>query len=223
MPRPRLTTPVLKVMAALLADRSAERYGLQLMQDTGLPSGTLYPILVRLERAGWVESRWEGADPVAEGRPNRRYYRLTAEGAVAARDEVVRASELGPTSSATTVRVKDGTTVVTDGPYAETKEALTGFYLLECADLDEALAIANDSDFGLQAGVFTNDLSHAMRAWDELEQGGVIVNDVPSFRVDNMPYGGAKSSGIGLEGVRYAIEDMSEQRLLVIRDPTEAT
>ena len=90
MPRPRLTTPVLKVMAALLADPGAERYGLQLMQDTGLPSGTLYPILVRLERAGWVESRWEEADPVAEGRPNRRYYRLTAEGAVAARDEVAR-------------------------------------------------------------------------------------------------------------------------------------
>ncbi|HEX5202937.1 MAG TPA: PadR family transcriptional regulator [Actinoplanes sp.] len=90
MPRPRLTSSVLKVMAALLADRGAERYGLQLMQDTGLPSGTLYPILVRLERAGWVESRWEEADPAAAGRPNRRYYRPTAEGAVAARDEVAR-------------------------------------------------------------------------------------------------------------------------------------
>ncbi|NID15364.1 aldehyde dehydrogenase family protein [Luteibacter yeojuensis] len=83
---------------------------------------------------------------------------------------------------------------------------------------DEAIAAANDSDFGLQAGVFTNDLRHAMRAWDELEQGGVIVNDVPSFRVDNMPYGGTKSSGIGREGVRYAIEDMTETRLLVIRE-----
>jgi len=83
---------------------------------------------------------------------------------------------------------------------------------------DEALAFANDSDFGLQAGVFTNDLRHTMRAWDELEQGGVIVNDVPSFRVDNMPYGGVKSSGIGREGVRYAIEDMTETRLMVIRD-----
>ena len=90
MSRPRLTTSVLKVMAALLADLSAERYGLQLMQDTGLPSGTLYPILVRLERAGWVESRWEQADPVAEGRPPRRYYLLTAEGATAAHDEVAR-------------------------------------------------------------------------------------------------------------------------------------
>jgi acyl-CoA reductase-like NAD-dependent aldehyde dehydrogenase len=83
---------------------------------------------------------------------------------------------------------------------------------------DEAIATVNDSDFGLQAGVFTNDLRHAMRAWDELEQGGVIVNDVPSFRVDSMPYGGVKSSGVGREGVRYAIEDMTDVRLMVIRD-----
>jgi DNA-binding PadR family transcriptional regulator len=83
-----MTTSVLKVAAALLADPAAERYGLQLMQATGLPSGTLYPILVRLERAGWVESRWEQADPAAEGRPTRRYYRLTPDGAVEARREV---------------------------------------------------------------------------------------------------------------------------------------
>jgi DNA-binding PadR family transcriptional regulator len=83
-----MTTSVLKVVAALLAEPDAERYGLQLMQATGLPSGTLYPILVRLERAGWVASRWEDADPVAEGRPTRRYYRLTPDGAVAARREV---------------------------------------------------------------------------------------------------------------------------------------
>lgn len=85
---PRMTTSVLKVVAALLADPTAERYGVQLMQSTGLPSGTLYPILVRLQRAGWVESRWEETDPSAEGRPNRRYYRLTANGATEARREV---------------------------------------------------------------------------------------------------------------------------------------
>lgn len=84
----RMTSSVLKVVAALLADPAADRYGLQLMQDTGLQSGTLYPILVRLERAGWVESRWEQIDPVAEGRPSRRYYRLTPDGAVEARREV---------------------------------------------------------------------------------------------------------------------------------------
>jgi acyl-CoA reductase-like NAD-dependent aldehyde dehydrogenase len=84
-------------------------------------------------------------------------------------------------------------------------------------DFDAALAAANDSDFGLQAGVFTASLDHAMRAWDRLEAGGVVVGDIPSFRVDNMPYGGVKGSGLGREGVRYAIEDMTEQRLLVIR------
>ena len=84
-------------------------------------------------------------------------------------------------------------------------------------DFEDALDLVNDSDFGLQAGVFTGNLSNAMRAWDRLEVGGVIVGDVPSFRVDNMPYGGVKHSGLGREGVRYAIEDMTEQRLLVIR------
>ncbi|MCJ0824402.1 aldehyde dehydrogenase family protein [Luteimonas sp. 50] len=87
------------------------------------------------------------------------------------------------------------------------------------SDFDDALDRVNDSDFGLQAGVFTGDLAHAMRAWDRLEVGGVIVGDIPSFRVDNMPYGGVKGSGIGREGVRYAIADMTEPRLLVLRDP----
>ncbi len=84
-------------------------------------------------------------------------------------------------------------------------------------DFDAALAEVNDSDFGLQAGVFTARLDHALRAWDRLEVGGVVVGDVPSFRVDNMPYGGVKDSGLGREGIRYAMEDMTEPRLLVIR------
>ncbi len=84
-------------------------------------------------------------------------------------------------------------------------------------DFEDALDRVNDSDFGLQAGVFTGNLGNALRAWDRLEVGGVIVGDVPSFRVDNMPYGGVKHSGQGREGVRYAIEDMTEPRLLVIR------
>ena len=84
-------------------------------------------------------------------------------------------------------------------------------------DFEDALARANDSDFGLQAGVFTASLAHALRAWDVLEVGGVVVGDIPSFRVDNMPYGGVKRSGFGREGVRWAIEDMTEPRLLVLR------
>lgn len=86
------------------------------------------------------------------------------------------------------------------------------------ASFDEALARVNAGQFGLQAGVFTDSLSHTTRAWDQLEVGGVIVGDVPSFRVDNMPYGGVKGSGVGREGVRYSIEEMTEVRLLVVRD-----
>lgn len=98
------------------------------------------------------------------------------------------------------------------------KEAFGPVACIEAVDdFDTALARVNDRDFGLQAGVFTADLGHAMQAWDTLEVGGVIVGDAPSFRVDNMPYGGVKQSGIGREGVRYAIQDMTEQRLLVIR------
>jgi len=102
---------------------------------------------------------------------------------------------------------------------ANRMEAFGPFALLVPFErIDDAFAMVNDSDYGLQAGIFTDSLDHAMRAWNELEQGGVIVNDVPSFRVDNMPYGGVKLSGIGREGVRYAIEDMSEIRLMVVRE-----
>jgi aldehyde dehydrogenase (NAD+) len=85
-------------------------------------------------------------------------------------------------------------------------------------DFETVLEAVNASRFGLQAGLFSNDIRKAMRAWDVLEVGGVVVNDVPSWRVDHMPYGGVKDSGLGREGVRFAIEDMTEIRLLVIRD-----
>ena len=85
-------------------------------------------------------------------------------------------------------------------------------------EFDDALRTVNASRYGLQAGVFTHDLRHALRAWDALEVGGVIVGDVPSFRVDNMPYGGVKDSGLGREGIRSAIEDLTEPRLLVLRE-----
>lgn len=82
---------------------------------------------------------------------------------------------------------------------------------------DEAMDIVNDSKFGLQAGVFTRDIFKVLDAWDNLEVGGVLINDVPSYRVDNMPYGGVKESGLGREGIRFAMEDMTEIRNLVIR------
>jgi len=90
-------------------------------------------------------------------------------------------------------------------------------------DFDAALAAINDSTFGLQAGIFTRDLYKMQRAWDELEVGGVLIGDVPSWRVDHMPYGGVKDSGLGREGVRFAMEDMSEIRLLAVRTPPPRT
>ena len=83
-------------------------------------------------------------------------------------------------------------------------------------DFGAAIRAVNDSRYGLQAGVFTNDLAHAWSAFEELEVGGVIVNDVPTYRIDHMPYGGSKDSGLGREGVRYAIEDMTELRIMVL-------
>jgi len=87
------------------------------------------------------------------------------------------------------------------------------------SDFDAALEEVNNSIYGLQAGVFTRDLYKMQRAWDRLEVGGVIIGDVPSWRVDHMPYGGVKDSGFGREGLRYSMEDMTEMRLLVIRTP----
>ncbi|MDG6106712.1 PadR family transcriptional regulator [Dactylosporangium aurantiacum] len=103
MPPIRMTTALAKVVAALLHDPTAEHYGLELMRATGHPSGTLYPILVRLEAAGWVSTRWEEIDAAEAGRPPRRYYRLTAEGVVAARQALAELRlQLDPGASTVT-------------------------------------------------------------------------------------------------------------------------
>jgi glyceraldehyde-3-phosphate dehydrogenase (NADP+) len=86
-------------------------------------------------------------------------------------------------------------------------------------DFSAAVAGVNDSFYGLQTGVFTNDLEHAWEAFEELVVGGVIVNDVPTYRVDHMPYGGVKDSGLGREGLRWAVEDMTEIRIMVLAHP----
>lgn len=117
-------------------------------------------------------------------------------------------------------------TVIEDVPADAKLQCLEVFgpvaILQRYPSFDEAIRIANDTPYGLQAGLFTRDLYKAHEAWDQLVFGGVIVGDIPSWRVDNMPYGGIKASGLGREGPRYAIEEMTELRLLVIRDPEEA-
>jgi acyl-CoA reductase-like NAD-dependent aldehyde dehydrogenase len=122
----------------------------------------------------------------------------------------------------------DGTffppTILTDVPVSAQVCSNEAFAPLVVAfpfgDLDEAIAKVNDSMFGLQTGVFTNDLAGAWRAFGELEVGGVIVNDVPTYRTDNMPYGGVKDSGLGREGLRYAMDDMTEIRIMVLAQPS---
>ncbi len=83
-------------------------------------------------------------------------------------------------------------------------------------DFKEAVRIVDDSVYGLQAGVFSKNIDHVMYAYNELDVGGLVVNDVPSVRVDSMPYGGIKDSGLGREGIRFAIEDMTEIKLLMM-------
>jgi acyl-CoA reductase-like NAD-dependent aldehyde dehydrogenase len=91
--------------------------------------------------------------------------------------------------------------------------------LFRVADFDAAMREINDSRFGLQCGVFTGSLERTLAAHDELEVGGVIVNDIPTWRTDAMPYGGVKDSGLGREGLRWSIEDMTEPRLLAFARP----
>ncbi len=98
------------------------------------------------------------------------------------------------------------------------EEAFAPLAVLEPYDTyEEALDRVNASTYGLQAGVFTPNLNKAMQAFEKIEAGGVLVNQVPTFRVENMPYGGVKDSGFGREGVRYAMEEMTEPRSLIIK------
>ncbi|MCX7832724.1 MAG: aldehyde dehydrogenase family protein [Ignavibacteria bacterium] len=89
--------------------------------------------------------------------------------------------------------------------------------LQEFSDFKDAISQVNDSDYGLQAGVFTNNFANVMYAFENIETGGIVINDVSTYRMDSMPYGGVKRSGIGREGVKYAIEEMTERKILVVQ------
>lgn len=127
--------------------------------------------------------------------------------------------------------VVTGGTAVTDRIYAPTILTNVGAHVsCSCQEvfgpivvvtpfetIDEAIEAVNDSRFGLQAGIYTSDIHAAMRAAEELEVGGVMINDIPTFRVDNMPYGGVKDSGFGREGIKYAVEELTELKLIAIK------
>jgi acyl-CoA reductase-like NAD-dependent aldehyde dehydrogenase len=100
------------------------------------------------------------------------------------------------------------------------EEAFAPVVIIErFSEFSSAIAAVNESRFGLQCGLFSNDLAHVRAAFNELEVGGVVVNDVPTYRIDNMPYGGVKDSGLGREGVRWTMDEMTEIKLLVLADP----
>ena len=131
---------------------------------------------------------------------------------------------------------KDGGAIIATGGYAEDNALYPTVILnahpnmqVSCQEVfapivivnkvksvQEAIGHVNNSKYGLQAGIYTNDIAQALDAADELEVGGVIINDIPTFRVDHMPYGGVKESGTGKEGIKYAIEEMTEMKLVVI-------
>jgi acyl-CoA reductase-like NAD-dependent aldehyde dehydrogenase len=91
------------------------------------------------------------------------------------------------------------------------------FVLDEYTDFKEVIDRVNNTKFGLQAGVFSNDIHKCFYAFNNLEVGGVVINDIPSMRVDSQPYGGVKDSGLGREGIKYAIEDMTDIRVMLLK------
>jgi aldehyde dehydrogenase (NAD+) len=155
------------------------------------PTVDVGPVIQRAEVdriAGWVkEAVSQGAEVLTGGEGDGPFFQPTLISDVRPEMKVCREEIFGP--------------VVTISPY-ETFE--------------EALALVNDSRYGLQAGVFTNDIARAFEAHRTIEVGGVIVNDVSAFRADQMPYGGSKESGFGREGLRFAMEEMTEPRIMVL-------
>ena len=139
--------------------------------------------------------------------------------AVAAGAHVLLGGKASGTDSATVFPPTILTDVPADAAICHEEAFAPVVIVSPFTDFPEAVRGVNDSRFGLQAGVFTNDLAQAWAAFEEIEVGGVIVNDVPTYRIDHMPYGGVKDSGQGREGIRYAIDDMTEIRIMVMASP----
>jgi acyl-CoA reductase-like NAD-dependent aldehyde dehydrogenase len=181
---------VVREVYAEFERRFVERVGSIRVGDPLDPQTDLGPMLdeAAVERTeGWVsDAIADGARAIVRGEPNGRWF--------------------GPT---VLVDVPRGAAICAEEAFAPVVN------LFPVDSFADALREINDSRFGLQCGVFTSSLEHTLEAHDELEVGGIIVNDVPTWRTDPMPYGGVKDSGLGREGLRSSIEDMTEPRLLV--------
>ncbi|MGI8555070.1 MAG: aldehyde dehydrogenase family protein, partial [Pyrinomonadaceae bacterium] len=176
----------------------------------------------------WTEKFVENAKNLKKGNPLDEAIELsamiTAEAAAKAQNWVTEAAQNGAKILCGNTRggaLLDAT-VLTDTSAemrVTAEEIFAPVAVVEkFADFEEAVDLANQTKFGLQAGVFTNSLRNMEFAAENLEYGSVIINDAPTFRVDNMPYGGVKDSGFGREGIRYAMEEMSEIRLIVLSE-----
>jgi len=169
---------------------------------------------------------------------------VTAVESIKTGDPLDRATDLGPMIDQKNVNrvqnwiddaVKEGASVLTGGKaegrffqptvienapkssFVCSREAFAPLVtIFRVGSFKEAVDAVNDSEYGLQAGVFTNNLERALYAFENIEAGAVIMNDIPTYRIDHMPYGGVKASGLSREGLRYAIEDMTEMRLMVL-------
>ncbi len=150
--------------------------------------------------------------PVIDARSCARIESWVQEALAAGASAAAGARRLGDTVYAPTVL-----TGTRPDMRVEAEEIFGPVFTVRAYDtFDEALEMANDSRFGLQGAVFTRDVSKAFRAFEEFEVGGLMVNDVSIYRIDSMPFGGVKSSGIGREGTRYAMESMTELKLMVL-------
>jgi acyl-CoA reductase-like NAD-dependent aldehyde dehydrogenase len=183
------------VVASEVYDDFAARLTKQVEQlkvgDPMDPTVDVGPVIQRKEVdriREWVEEAVsQGAEVLTGGTGDGPFFQPTLISHVTPEMKVCREEVFGP--------------VVTISPYQT---------------FDDALAMVNDSKFGLQAGVFTNDINRAFEAHRTIDVGGVIINDVSAFRADQMPYGGSKDSGFGREGLRFAMEEMTEPRIMVL-------
>lgn len=176
----------------------------------------------------FVSALKEAAERLVVGDPLDAY---TDVSAMIAEKEVVRVQEWVTQASGRGARIMSGgnplspriypPTILTNVPIDEPVSCREAFGPVVCVSpfvtLEQAFAEVNQSRYGLQAGIFTERLDAAMKAAEELEAGGIMINDIPTFRVDHMPYGGVKESGIGREGVKYAVEELTELKLVTIK------
>jgi lactaldehyde dehydrogenase len=129
----------------------------------------------------------EGAEVLCGGKRHKAFYSPTVLDNVNSNMEIVQEETFGPIAPLITVN-----------------------------GIEEAINVANDTKYGLQAGIFTNDINKALKAAKTIEAGSVIINKQSTYRADNMPFGGCKMSGMGKEGIKYAVEDMTKTKLVVI-------